>query len=83
MTTQPSIEMPTVGQRFRDDQGVHWLVQAVTRSDHLHGFYIVRMAFGEDERCEQDVWVLGTREYEALWRERRLRLTVHQNIGRN
>jgi hypothetical protein len=64
---------PQVGQRFVDEQGVHWLVQAVTRSNQLEGFYVVRMAFGEDERCEKDVWVLGRREYEALWRERNLK----------
>lgn len=64
---------PQVGQRFIDEQGVHWLVQAITRE--LDGFYIVRMAFGEDERCEKDVWVLGRREYEALWRERNLKST--------
>jgi len=61
-----------VGQRFMDEQGVHWLVQAVTHSDALNGFYIVRMAFGDNERCEKDVWVLGRREFEALWRERHL-----------
>jgi hypothetical protein len=73
MANEKLISEPAVGQRFVDEQGVHWLVQAVTRSEQLDGFYIVRMAFGEDERCEKDVWVLGRREYEALWRERNLK----------
>jgi hypothetical protein len=63
---------PEPGQRLMDEQGVNWLVQSVTRSDALQGLYIVRLAFGIDTRCEQGVWVLGRREYEALWRERRL-----------
>lgn len=63
---------PRPGERFLDEQGVHWLVQGVTRSPALEGFYIVRLAFGADERCEKDVWVLGRREFEALVRERRL-----------
>lgn len=67
------ISEPVPGQRFLDEQGVHWLVQAVTRSTRLDDFYIVRIAFGEDERCEKDVWALGQREYQALWRERNLK----------
>jgi hypothetical protein len=73
MTNADLVTEPQTGQRFLDEQGVYWLVQAVTRSDQLNGFYIVRMAFGDDERCEKGVWVLGRREYEALWRERNLK----------
>ena len=69
---QNQIQEPQVGQRFVDEQGTHWLVQAVTRSDHLEGFYIVRLAFGATPECDHDVWVLGRREYEALFRERTL-----------
>jgi hypothetical protein len=61
-----------VAQRFMDEQGTHWLVQAVTRSDRPEDFYIVRMAFGTSPACEHDVWVLGCPEYEVLYRERRL-----------
>jgi hypothetical protein len=66
------VVQPTTGQRFLDEQGVHWLVQSVTRSDHLDGFYIARLAYGPTRQCEDGVWVLGRREFEALCRERML-----------
>jgi hypothetical protein len=65
--------IPSVGDKFLDAQGVHWLVKAVTRSEKLNGFYIVRLAFGETLECSHDVWVLDRREWEALLRERRLK----------
>jgi len=61
-----------------DEQGTHWLVQAVTRSDDLEGGYIVRMAFGTTPACDHDTWVLGRHEYEALHRERRLVLSKRE-----
>jgi hypothetical protein len=66
------IQMPEPGQRFTDEQGTHWLVQAVTHSDELEGFYIVRLAFGMTEKCDHGVWAFGRGEYEVLHRERRL-----------
>jgi hypothetical protein len=66
---------PKVGQRFVDEQGVHWLVQAVTPSGQPGGSYTIRIAFGEDKRCEKDVWILGHLEYENLLRERNLKST--------
>lgn len=66
------LHTPEAGQRFIDEQGTHWLVEAVTHSDELEGFYIVRLAFGMTEKCDHGVWAFGRGEYEALHRERRL-----------
>lgn len=66
------IHEPVVGQRFLDEQGVNWLVQSVTRSAMPGDFYIVRLAFGPTRECDHDVWALGAREFQALYRERAL-----------
>lgn len=66
-------EVPIVGASFVDASGTYWRVQAVTPSERLAGFYLVRLGYGPTAGCEAGRLLLAKREYLALHREKQLR----------
>lgn len=70
---EPTAVPPSPAQRYVDALGRHWVVDNVITSAELQGFFLARLKFGSDERCEEGTTVLAPKEFEALVRSRGLR----------
>ena len=64
-----------VGQRFVDDEGVHWIVRNLVLSDSLEDFFLASLSHGRTTACNEGTIVLAPLEFEALCRSRGLKVT--------
>lgn len=73
--SKSAVSPPLVGQRFVDDEGVHWTVRNLVLSDSLEGFFLASLSHGRTTACDEGTIVLAPLEFEALCRSRGLKVT--------
>jgi hypothetical protein len=60
------------GEEFIDEQGTRWMIEDVTHSAKLEGFFIVRVSFRQDSSGAKSTLVLTGREFLELRRDLKL-----------
>jgi hypothetical protein len=65
-----SVSPPPVGQRFLDEDGVHWTVKNLILSDSLEGFFLASLTHGKEADTVDGTIVVAPLEFEALSRAR-------------